>query len=89
MQCCYDTVSILQITLNRHTIAHIEGECGVSFVSSKSDLYSAFVTALLYSMLHYTLPGLIPGLCSANETALLCNDVSHWLGINLKLALYY
>ena len=32
--------------------------------------------------------GLILGLCPANETALLCNDVSHWLGTNLESALY-
>ena len=31
--------------------------------------------------------GLILGLLPANETALLCNDVSHWLGASLESAL--
>ena len=32
--------------------------------------------------------GLILGLRPANETTLLCNDVSHWLGANLESALF-
>ena len=33
-------------------------------------------------------PGLIPGLRPANETALLHNDVFHWLGASLESALF-
>ena len=33
------------------------------------------------------IPGLILGLRPANETALLCNDVSHWLAASLASAL--
>ena len=32
--------------------------------------------------------GLILGLRPGNDTALLCNDVSHWLGANLESVLY-
>ena len=38
----------------------------------------------------YTISGLILGLRPSQwETALHCNDVSHWLGANLESALQY
>ena len=38
--------------------------------------------------IHIRISGLILGLRPVNETALLCNDVSHWLGTNIESALY-
>ena len=40
-----------------------------------------------FMVLTYTTPVVILGLRPANETALLCNVVSHWLGANLVSAL--
>ena len=45
------------------------------------DSYTIYVVLWNYS------GGLILGLCLANETALLCNAVSHWLGASLEPAL--
>ena len=42
---------------------------------------------LIHTWSQYPNPGLILGLCPANEIALLCNDVSHCLGANLESAL--